>query len=189
VLIFSLEDREPKVIDRFFAGISRIPMGTRDTSLKAMRAASNLSALPIHVKDDCPDLRSIEATSRELKARCKIGLIVIDYAQIVKCRVSREVTRAQQIAEISRSFRQLAMELDTPIILLSQLNQDDQTFESRALEQDATACWWIQMPQKDEKDAENVRYIGIPWQRNGPSNIRFRVTFLGAIARVENYAA
>ncbi len=186
VLIFSLEDREPKVVDRLFAGISRIPMGVRDTSVRAMEAGTKLSALPIHIKDDCPDLSSIQATSRELKARCKIGLIVVDYAQIVQLRVTKDTNRSQQVAEISRTFRQLAMELDTPIILLSQLNQDDQTFESRALEQDATACWWVKMPDSDA-EKENIRYIAIPWQRNGASGIRFKVTFLGHIARVENY--
>ncbi len=186
VVIFSLEDREPKVVDRLFAGISRIPMGVRDISPKAMDAGLKLSALPIHIKDDCPDLSSIQATARELKARCKIGLIIVDYAQIVQLRVTKDSNRSQQVAEISRTFRQLAMELDTPLILLSQLNQDDQTFESRALEQDATACWWVKMPDLDS-EKENIRYIAIPWQRNGASGIRFKVTFLGHIARVENY--
>lgn len=75
------------------------------------------------------------------------------------------------------------MELELPLILLSQLNADGFTRESRALEQDATAMWKVGV----DPDEPNKRWIEIPWQRNGESNIRFPVTFLGYCARVENY--
>jgi replicative DNA helicase len=184
VLIFSLEDHESKVIDRIFSALSRREAPNK---AEAAEAGAALSQLPIHIKYDCLTLESIEAVSKELKDRCGIGLVIVDYAQIIKVPPRKDMNREQKIAEISRTLRLLAMELETPIIVLSQLNQDDQTRESRALEQDATACWWICMGSEDEEE-QNIRYIKVPWQRNGPSGIRFKVTFLGAIARVENYA-
>jgi hypothetical protein len=75
------------------------------------------------------------------------------------------------------------MELDIPIIILSQLNADGYTRESRALEQDSTACWLI----VEDSDDRNVRLIRVPWQRNGPSGVSFKITFLGELARAENY--
>jgi replicative DNA helicase len=183
VLIFSLEDHESKVIDRLFAGIAR---SEKPDMPLAANTAEIFASLPLHIKYDCLTLESIEAVTKELKERCDIGLVIVDYAQIVKVRDRRDTNREQKVAEVSRTLRLLAMELETPIIVLSQLNAEDQSRESRALEQDATACWWICLGSDDEEE-NNIRYIKIPWQRNGPSGIRFKVTFLGAIARVENY--
>src|SRR4030095_4243627 len=97
----------------------------------------------------------------------------------------KDVNREQKVAEVSRTLRLLAMELDIPIIVLSQLNADGYTRESRALEQDSTACWMI----AEHADAKNIRYIRLPWQRNGPSDVGFKITFLGELARAENYQA
>jgi replicative DNA helicase len=192
VLYFSLEDREPKIIDRLFANVSKIPIaqqhmkfsGTVNTSVQAI---SKLRALPIHIKDDVFDLSSITAITREFKIRQNIGLVIVDYGQLVRVPDIKGRNREQQVAEVSRTLRLLAMELDTPIIVISQLNSEGQTRESRALEQDATACWEIK-PGDDEEEAQHIRYISIPWQRNGQSGIAFKVTFLGATSRVETYA-
>lgn len=151
----------------------------------AAKAASLLSALPIHIKDDVFDLINIVGISRELKARCKIGLIVVDYGQLVRVIQRKDVNREQNVAEVSRTLRLLAMELDTPIILLSQLNDKGQSRESRALEQDATAMWQVAFT---DPSSHSERLIQIPWQRNGESGIQFHVTFLGSIARIENQA-
>lgn len=191
VLYFSLEDREPKVVDRLFAAVSRIPMNDHHISVlneqgmkKASDAVSRISSLPMVIKDDIFDLAQIIATCREFKALKKLGLAVIDYAQLVRSQGKKDSNREQEVAGVSRSLRLLAMELDTPIILLSQLNKEGVTRESSAIENDTTAMWLI----TSEEDEVRKRWIEIPFQRNGTSGIRFPVTFLGEIARIENYA-
>lgn len=192
VLIFSLEDREPKLIDRLVSGLSRLPFYKHKTKHQndeehatITKAMTLLGTLPIHIKDDVFTLDGIQSVTRELKARCKIGLVVVDYGQLVRTIERKDVNREQKVAEVSRTLRLLAMELDTPIIVLSQLNENGNTRESRSLEQDATACWEMSMGSDDE-ETKNIRWLNIPWQRNGKSGVAFKVTFLGAIARVEN---
>lgn len=190
VLYFSLEDREPKVIDRIFAGVSRIPMQmhhvkqftNRDID-NATRATTILADLPFQIRDDVYDLGKILALTRQAKAARDIGLVVIDYAQLVRCNGCD--SRREEVEKVSRDLRLLAMELDVPILLLCQLNKEGDARESMALEMDATAMWRI---ESDEDFAATERRIVIPWQRNGESGIAFRTSFLGAIARVENQA-
>lgn len=193
VLYFSLEDREQKITDRLFAAVSRIPFAEhhvksmgKDLMDRSIKASTELRALSIYVKDKTYDLTSIIAVSHELKTRAGVGLIVVDYAQLVRVKEGKDSNREQKVAEVSRGLRLLAMELDTPIIVLSQLNKEGATRESRALEQDCTAMWQIEFPDEEEESA-NVRSIVIPFQRNGPSGKGFKVTFLGEIGRVENY--
>ncbi len=189
VLYFSLEDRAAKVVDRLFAGVSRLPMYLDHVSklgpdkiFLASQASSKLKALPITITDNCYELTDICAESRRLNRKGKADVIVIDYGQLVKA--SSQKDRRQEVELVSRTLRLLAMELGAPVIMLSQLNKDGETRESKAIEMDATACWQLEV---DEKDG-NKRYLKIPWQRNGESGISFTVTFLGAIARVEDYA-
>lgn len=196
VLYFSLEDPEASVLDKLFASFSRIPMNEQHVSRltdpdKAAKAAAQFSALPLHIKDSAYDLADIIAITRELKARTKIGLVIIDYAQLVNAPPTKENNRQQEVAEVSRKLRLLAMELKLPMLVLSQLNQEGFTRESKALEQDCTACWKIDILREKQNDewvpVEGQRWLSVPYQRHGRSGIRFKVTFLGAIARVENY--
>jgi replicative DNA helicase len=190
VLYFSLEDRLPKVVDRLFSGVSRLPtskhhfdrMNPTET-VKAAYAAQELSKWQLTIRDDVYDLPKLIAVAREEKVRNNIGLMVVDYAHLVRSPGNKDQNRQQEVASVSRQLRFLAMETHVPILLLSQLNEAGATRESRALEQDATACWQI----STEPDEPNKRWLEIPWQRNGKSGIKFPVTFIGEIARVENY--
>jgi len=185
VAYFSLEDREPKVIDRLFCGIGRMPLyeHVTDNSTALIRTAAKLADMPIYIYDDIFDLAMIEFVIRDLVRNHKLGLAVVDYAQLVRSPERKDANREQKVAEVSRTIRLLAMEMDIPIIILSQLNADGYTRESRALEQDSTACWMI----VEDAEEKNARTIRIPWQRNGPSGGGFKVTFLGELARMENY--
>ncbi len=180
VLFFSLEDRQAKVIERLLHACARKGILDRQSTL---RASHELVTLPLHIRDDVYDLAAIAAVSREAKAMHEIGLIVIDYAQLVRSKTSKD-RRELEVAEVSRTLRLLAMELNTPLILLSQLNAEGQTRESRSLEQDATAMWMIKMSEH----GPGQRLILIPWQRNGESGRGFEVAFLGDQARVETLA-
>jgi replicative DNA helicase len=152
---------------------------------EAVQKLAELRSLPIHVKDNVFELGRITAICREYVARKEIGLAIVDYAQLVKISELKN-EREAEVAEVSRTLRLLASELSLPIIVLSQLTKGE-TRWSRGLEHDATACWEIKRGN-DEDEAVNIRQINIPWQRNGQSGIGFRVTFLGHISRVENYA-
>lgn len=192
VLYFSLEDKEPKLIDRIFAGASRIPMDRHHLKLMTQadfaamrRTVTDLPKTDFVIRDDVQDLGSILAVARQEKsAQPNLQLIVVDYAQLVCAPVRKSDSREREVAMVSRSLRLLAMELNVALLLLSQLNKDGESRESRALEQDATACWQLNTVE----DQHSRRTLSIPWQRNGESGVFFPVTFLGHIARVENHA-
>jgi replicative DNA helicase len=185
VLYFSLEDRLPKVVDRLFAGASRVPIQNhtshRMNGAVARDTAEKLISLPFEIRDDVYDLHKIMAVARRERARHDTGLIVVDYAQLV--RATGTETRREEVEKVSRELRLLAMELHLPLLLLCQLNKEGETRESKALEMDATAMWRIDRTS----DVENgERRLAIPWQRNGESGIAATVAFIGALARVEN---
>lgn len=193
VAYFSLEDSVHKLIDRLLSGISRVPMAkqvnVKSLSESDMKASSDaaliLSSLPLYLYDDLYDLDHIVAEARQIAVTKKVGLIVVDYAQLIRTPEHRGRNREQEVAHISRSLRLLSLELQIPLLLLSQLNEQGRSRESRALEQDATASWKMRLD--DDEEMKNMRWIDIEWQRNGESNIKFPVTFLGYCARVENY--
>jgi replicative DNA helicase len=185
VLYFSLEDRLPKVIDRLFAGTSRIAIHShtsqRISSDVGRQTAEKLIGLPFEIRDDVYDLHKIIAVARREKARHHTGLIVVDHAQLV--RASGTETRREEVEKVSRELRLLAMELHVPLLLLCQLNKEGETRETKALEMDATAMWRIDRTS----DVENgERRLAVPWQRNGESGIAASVAFNGPLARVEN---
>ncbi len=188
VLYFSLEDRVPKVIDRLFAGVSRIPMGSHHVKrmvevqlTKATIAVDKIASMPITIRDNVFDLSAICGVARDAHARGKAEVIVVDYAQLVRARETKE--RRLEIEKVSRDFRLLAMELEVPLILLCQLNKDGETRETKALEMDATAAWEV----IEDETNQGKRLLKIPWQRNGESDIAFPVTFLGSLARIEDF--
>jgi len=195
VLYFSLEDREAKVVDRIFAGVSRIPSMRHHTSLmsegdvqRSMAAVHELANAPFLLRDDVFDLAGITAVARQAKTRHPaLALIVVDYAQLVRGNRGKTDNREQEVANVSRTLRLLSMELNCALLLLCQLNSTGETRESRALEQDCTAMWKITKP-KNEDEENSKRLIVVEYQRNGEANIAVPVAFLGSIARMENVA-
>jgi len=138
----------------------------------------------LEIYDDIFDLPAIIGEIRQQKARYPDLLFaVVDYAQLVRaCLRKGGENREQEVATISRGLRLVGMECKVAIPLLSQLNENRRSRESRALEQDATACWEL---VRDE-DEPNKRTLSIPWQRNGESGVGFEVAFLGNLTRIEN---
>jgi len=164
-------------------------------------AVSMMSEAPIFI-DDSGALTptEIRARSRRLKREHGLGLIVVDYLQLMQVPGTVE-NRATEISEISRSLKALAKELDVPVIALSQLNrsveqrQDKRPVmsdlrESGAIEQDADLILFIYREEVYERDTprKGIADIIIAKQRNGPVG-DFRLTFLGEFTRFENLVA
>jgi replicative DNA helicase len=165
-------------------------------------AASDLSDAPIFI-DDSASLTAMEvrAKARRLKMDKNIGLIVIDYLQLMQGRAGAE-RRDLEISEISRSLKALAKEINLPVIALSQLNRmleqrNDRRprlsdlRESGALEQDADVVAFIYRDEVYNKEENNpnkgTAEIILAKQRNGPTG-DIKLTFLNAYTRFENLA-
>jgi replicative DNA helicase len=167
---------------------------------KLTRAAGSLSEAPIFI-DDTPGLTVLEmrAKSRRLKAEHNLGLVVVDYLQLMRGRANSE-TREQEISDISRSLKALAKELRLPVIALSQLNRKVEDRgdrrpqladlrESGAIEQDADVIIFLYRDEVYNRSEDNPHKgkaeIIVGKQRNGPTD-KFELAFLDKYTCFEN---
>jgi replicative DNA helicase len=207
--LFSLEMSKEQLSMRMLSSEARINSSrlrsgyiSQDNWNKITEAAGSLSTAPIYI-DDSPDISAMEirAKARRLKMDKNIGLIIIDYLQLMKTRSSAE-RRDLEISEISRSLKALAKELDLPVVALSQLNrmleqrsdkrpQLSDLRESGALEQDADVVTFIYRDEVYNKDENNPNKgkaeLIIAKQRNGPTGT-VPLIFLDTYTRFENPA-
>ena len=206
--IFSMEMSAEQLSFRMLSSIGRIAQ-TRLRNGKLLdedwprvdSAVSMMSEAPIFV-DDSGALTPTEvrARARRLKREHGLGLIVVDYLQLMQVTGTVE-NRATEISEISRSLKALAKELQVPVIAISQLNrsveqrQDKRPVmsdlrESGALEQDADLIMFIYREEVYERDTprKGIADIIVAKQRNGPVG-DFRLTFLGEFTKFENLIA
>jgi replicative DNA helicase len=152
--------------------------------------------------DDTPALSpgELRARARRLKREHDLGLIVIDYLQLMAVPGNKE-NRATEISEISRGLKALAKELNIPVIALSQLNRslEQRTDkrpvmadlrESGAIEQDADVIIFIYRDEYYNSDSSDkgLAEIIIGKQRNGPTGM-VKLTFLGQYTKFENFAS
>jgi replicative DNA helicase len=209
VAIFSLEMAREQLAMRLLASEARVDsqrlrkgfLGETDWP-KLTTAAGRLSEAPIYI-DDTPAITVIEmkAKSRRLKAESGLGLIVIDYLQLMRGGAFKD-SREQEISEISRSLKALAKELSLPVIALSQLNRkvEDRTSrrpqmadlrESGAIEQDADLIAFIYRDEVYNRSEDNpekgIAEIIIGKQRNGPTGT-VKLAFQEKYTRFENLA-
>jgi replicative DNA helicase len=209
VAVFSLEMSKEQLSMRLLCSEARIDSSrlrggffSMEDWRKLTDAAGVLSDSSIFI-DDTPDISAMEirAKARRLKMEKDIGLVIIDYLQLMKGRMSAE-RRDLEISEISRSLKALAKELDVPVMALSQLNRmleqrnDKQPKlsdlrESGALEQDADVVAFIYRDEIYNNDENNPKKgtadILIRKNRNGPTG-EATLTFLDSYTRFENLA-
>lgn len=209
VAVFSLEMSKESLSERLLCAEARVDSGRLRGGFlnpedwnRITEAASILSEAPIYI-DDSPDISatSIRTKSRRLKMDKDLGLIIIDYLQLMKGRASSE-RRDLEISEISRALKLLAKEINVPVVALSQLNrkleersdkrpQLSDLRESGALEQDADVVAFIYRDEVYNKDENNpnrgTAEVIIAKQRNGPTGV-IPLTFLGQYTRFENPA-
>ena len=166
VAFFSLEMSADQLATRILAeqsGISseNLRMGkiSQQEFRSLARAAGELSTLPLYI-DDTPGLTiaALRARARQLKRQKGIGMVVVDYLQLLQgTGKNSNDNRVQEISEISRGLKQLAKELDVPVLALSQLSraveqredkkpQLSDLRESGSIEQDADMVWFVFRP-------------------------------------------
>ncbi len=158
-----------------------------------------MSEAPIFI-DDTPSLSpgEIRARARRLQREHGLGLIVVDYLQLMQVPGNKE-NRATEISEISRGLKALAKELACPVIALSQLNRSveqrtdkrpvmSDLRESGAIEQDADLILFIYREEVYNQDTprKGIADIAIAKQRNGPIG-DFPLTFVGRYTKFENW--
>jgi len=194
--IFSLEMSSQQLVDRMLAAESQVDSWKIRTGqnlsvehdFKAIRdAMDRLSKAPIYI-DDQPanNILKMRAVARRLKSEKGLGLIVVDYLQLMVPTQSRNSDNVvQQVTEISRSLKQLARELEVPVIALSQLSRAveqrggeprlSDLRDSGSIEQDADVVLFIHREDKYNKDAStarpNIAKIMIEKHRNGPTGV------------------
>jgi replicative DNA helicase len=206
VAIFSLEMSKEQLVRRLLSSVGRVDASnirraaflTREQWGDLQMAAGNLLDCPILI-DDTPAVSALEvrAKCRRLKRDKKLGLILIDYLQLMRGR-SDSASREQEISEISRSLKALAKELEVPVVALSQLNRRveerpdkrpvlSDLRESGAIEQDADVIIFIYRDEVYKKDSldKGVAEIKIGKQRNGPTGT-FKLHFSSQFTRFDD---
>jgi len=214
-VIFSLEMSKEQLVQRMLCSLAKVDAGRLRTGHlgesdwpKLTMAAGQLNETQIYI-DDTPAISVLELRSkaRRLKAEHGLGLIIVDYLQLM--RGSNPESRQQEISEISRSLKALAKELQLPVVALSQLNRSLESRtdkrpmmadlrESGAIEQDADVIMFVyrdavycedckSRERTCEKGHDKDAEIIIGKQRNGPIGT-VHLTFRGEFTRFENQA-
>lgn len=206
VAVFSMEMPAESLAMRMISSLGRIDQHhlrtgqlTDDDWPRITSAVSILSEAQVFV-DDTPALSptDLRARARRLKREHGLGMIVIDYLQLMQVSGNSE-NRATEISEISRSLKALAKELEIPVVALSQLNRSleqrpnkrpvmSDLRESGAIEQDADLIVFIYRDEVYNQDSpdKGTAEIIIGKQRNGPIGTT-RLTFLGKYTKFENF--
>ena len=206
--IFSLEMSKEQLSLRMLSSEARIDSSrmrggflSESDLARINRAAGTLYDLPIYI-DDSPAISALEirAKARRMKMEKGLGLVIVDYLQLMRGRASAE-RRDLEISEISRSLKALAKEINIPVVALSQLNRKveersnkrpvlSDLRESGAIEQDADVIIFIyrdEVYNKKEGEADRTSEIDVAKQRNGPTGT-VKLTFLDYCTRFEDMA-
>ncbi len=207
VAIFSMEMPGEQLAMRMMSSLGRINAHKVRTGKledddwpRLTHAIGLLADAPMFI-DDTPAMTPLElrARARRLKREHGLGMIVVDYLQLMQSPEANE-NRATEISNITRSLKGLAKELNVPVVALSQLNRSleqrpnkrpvmSDLRESGAIEQDADVIFFIYRDEVYNEDSQDkgTAEIIIGKQRNGPIG-KIRLTFLGEYTRFENYA-
>ncbi len=191
--IFSLEMSKHDVVDRLIAAEAGVDLWKLRTGrlssddfdndfIKIQEGMAALSEAPIFIDDAAfQTVIQMRTMGRRLQAEHKLGLLIVDYLQLITPSNSRVDSMVQQVTEISRALKGLARELEVPVLALSQLSRavegrPDQVprladlRESGSIEQDADVVLFIYREDKTKKDSPrpNIADILIAKHRNGP---------------------
>ena len=205
--VFSLEMSQAQLVQRVLCAEAMVDMQkVRSGNLsetdwnKMAEAAARLTTVPLYIDDSAGiSVRQIRAKSRRLKAEKGLGLVVIDYLQLIQGS-SRSENRQQEIADISRSLKAMAKDLEVPVVALAQLSRSveqrdkkrpimSDLRESGSLEQDADIVMFIFREEyyKPDTEKKGIAEIIVAKQRNGPTG-SVDLAFLKEYTRFMNLA-
>jgi len=213
VLVFSLEMTAAQLAMRLICSRARVDMkrirdrvASKQDLAEITTTVKELKQAPLWIDDaSSSTILDLRAKARRLHTKSPLGLIVVDYLQLIRGTDNR-VQREQQIADISRGMKGMAKELNVPVVVLSQLNRESEKEnrdprlsdlrESGSIEQDADVVMLLNRPKKRDDD-ETVGEGGLPGdiehikliiakQRNGPVG-DIDLTFIRRYTRYENF--
>ncbi len=191
VQIFSLEMGADQLVDRMVSAESEVDLwsirtgkGLKESDFEDIgNAISRLSDAPVFINDEAGiNLMKMRSVCRRVKSEHGLGLVVVDYLQLMTP-MTKTDNVVTQVTEISRGLKQLAREMDVPVIALSQLSRAVETRggrprlsdlrDSGSIEQDADIVMFIHRDDKynAESDKPNIAEICIEKHRNGPVGI------------------
>jgi replicative DNA helicase len=190
--IFSLEMSREQVVDRLIASQADVDLwrirtgnlsskGDDNDFLRIQNALGVLSEAPLFIDDTpSPTILQMRAMARRLQAERGLGLLIVDYLQLIQPRTSSE-SMVQQVTEISRALKGLARELNVPLLAISQLSRAVESRspqiprlsdlrDSGSIEQDADVVLFIYRQDRDREESQNknLAEIHIAKHRNGP---------------------
>jgi replicative DNA helicase len=214
--IFSIEMSNRELALRFLCAEAKVDIAELKTGRLGQagfdKIATNLDKLTrastVIIVDDSSPLGMLElrAKARRMKAEHDVAMIIVDYLQLMEDTGNRNIDRYLQIGYITRGLKQLAKELEIPVVALSQLSRKiedrggkekrpmlSDLRESGSIEQDADVVIFINRPEvymsKDDPkfvDYEGLSEIIVGKQRNGPTG-EIKLTFIKSYARFEEY--
>ncbi len=205
-LIFSLEMSKEQLVQRMLCSHARVDMHKVRTGFlsqsdwpKLTNSAGILAESPIFI-DDTPAISALElrAKARRLKSQHNIGLVIVDYLQLMRSSNASSDNRQQEISEISRAMKALAREISAPVIAISQLSravearadrrpQLSDLRESGAIEQDADLVVLLLREEYYNPTPENrgIAEVIVAKQRNGPVG-SLNLAFIKEYTKFEN---
>jgi len=209
VAIFSLEMSKESLLTRMLCATARVDSQrfragylNADERRKLQSAASELVEAPLYIDDTAgANLMDMHAKLRRLQSERKLGLVIVDYLQLMSGR-GRFENRNQEVSSISRGMKLLAKELNVPMLVLSQLSRATETRqgdhrpqlsdlrESGSIEQDADLVGFIFREEVYKRDREDLRGLAeliLAKQRNGPVG-KIDLVFLHHLTKFENRA-
>ena len=205
VVIFSLEMAKEEMVNRILCSeamvdSNKVRTGKLDEEdwTKLASSLGPLSESEIYIDDTTSNIMEIRAKCRKLKLEKNIGLVVIDYLQLIQTSGRKSGTREQEISEISRSLKLLAKEINVPVIALSQLSRAPEQRpdhrpmlsdlrESGAIEQDADIVMFLYRDDYYNEDSEkkNIAEVIIAKHRAGSTGM-VELLWLGSYTKFES---
>src|SRR5690606_23331296 len=205
VAFFSLEMGAGQIVKRMLAAVTEVSMDAitkgrmqEHEFVQMTQRMNKLASAPLFIDDQAAlNIFELRAKARRLKQKHNIGLIIIDYLQLMQAGIDKGGNREQEISKISRDLKALAKELEVPIIALSQLNRSVESRkeskvpqlsdlrESGAIEQDADMVMFLYRPEyyginNDEmgNPIEGETHVHIAKNRSGTTDtvkVRFKI--------------
>jgi replicative DNA helicase len=208
VAVFSLEMSKESLLTRMLCAASRVDQQrfrnaylNQEERTRLQEAASDMYHAPLFIDDTAgTNLIDVHAKLRRVQAEHDLGLVVIDYLQLMQS--PRRENRVQEVSALSRGLKLMSKDLRVPFLVLSQLSRASETRqgdhrpmlsdlrESGSIEQDADVVMFIfreEVYRPDKESLKGIAEILLAKQRNGPTG-RLKLAFLNRFTKFENLA-